>query len=65
MNKVITVRTVFCCCVLLLLLTACGASTPEEKVERYRGMYSARLNGFLVQQPEPAEPEMTAEEGVA
>ena len=63
MNRLTTVRIVLCCCALLLVLTACGGGSPEEKVSRLRGMYSARLNGFLVQQPEPVMPEMGAEEG--
>jgi hypothetical protein len=47
----------------MLLLTACGGS-PEAKVARLRGMYSARLNGFLVQAQPAPEPEVYAEEGV-
>ena len=75
MNRITTARTVLCSCALLLLvLTACGG-TPEDKVARLRGMYSARLNGFLVQQvavepealfaegEEPTEPEAEMVEG--
>jgi hypothetical protein len=47
----------------MLLLAACGGGSPEEKVARLRGMYSARLNGFLVQEAPAAEPEMMAGEG--
>lgn len=60
MNKLSTVRTVLCSCAVMLLLAACGGS-PEDKVARLRGMYSARLNGFIVQQP-AAEPEAMGEE---
>ncbi|MFQ5349884.1 MAG: hypothetical protein ACE5EG_05510 [Thermoanaerobaculia bacterium] len=56
-------RTVLCSCAVMLLLNACSGGSPEEKVARLRGMYSARLNGFLVQQPPAAEPEMLDEEG--
>jgi hypothetical protein len=59
-NKLSSARIVLCSCAVLLLLAACGGS-PEDKVARLRGMYSARLNGFIVQQPEP-EPEMMGEE---
>jgi hypothetical protein len=45
----------------MLLLAACG--TPEDKVARLRGMYSAELNGFIIQQEPAAEPAMAAEEG--
>jgi hypothetical protein len=46
-------------CVVMLILAACGG-TPEDKVARLRGMYSARLNGFIVQAA--AEPEILSEE---
>ncbi len=62
MNRLSTVRTVLCSCAILLLLAACGGS-PEEKVARLRGMYSARLNGFLVQAQAAPEPEIYIEEG--
>lgn len=60
MNKLSTLRIVLCSCAVLLLLAACGGS-PEDKVARLRGMYAARLNGFIVQQP-AAEPDAMAEE---
>jgi len=46
-----------------LLLAACGGGSPEEKVARLRGMYSARLNGFLFQARDDAAPEIYTEEG--
>jgi hypothetical protein len=46
----------------MLLLAACGGD-PEGKVARLRGMYSARLNGFIVQAPPAPEPEIYTEEG--
>jgi hypothetical protein len=61
-NRISTVRTVLCSCAVMLLLTACGGS-PQEKVARLRGMYSARLNGFLVQAQPAPEPEIYTEEG--
>ena len=64
MKRNTLVPTVLCCCAVLLLLTACGGGTPEERVSRLRGMYSARINGFLVQEQAPAEPEMAVEEGM-
>ena len=60
--KKITTLTVLSCAVLLVL-AACGGGSPEEKTARLRGMYSARINGFLVQEQTPAEPEMAVEEG--
>jgi hypothetical protein len=61
-NRLSSVRIVLCSCAVLLLVAACGGS-PEDKVARLRGMYSARLNGFILQaQPEP-EPEIFIEEG--
>ena len=62
MNRLSTMRTALCSCSLLLLLAACGGS-PEEKVARLRGMYSAELNGFIIQRQEPPALEMAAEEG--
>lgn len=62
MNRLSTVRTVLYSCAALLLLAACGGS-PEEKVARLRGMYSARLNSFLVQAQLAPEPEIFTEEG--
>ncbi len=63
MNRLSTVRTVLCSCTVLLLLAACGGGSPEEQVARLRGMYSARLNGFLVQAQPAPEPEIYTEEG--
>ena len=60
MQRLSTVRIVLCSCAVMLFLAACGGS-PEDKVARLRGMYSARLNGFLVQAA--AEPEVYTEEG--
>ena len=60
MKRHTTLGIVLCCCVVALLLAACGG-TPEERVARLRGMYSAELNGFLVQRPKPPEPEIPAE----
>lgn len=62
MNRIPTVKTVLYSCAALLVLTACGGS-PEDKVARLRGMYAARLNGFLVQAPPAPEPAIPAEEG--
>lgn len=64
MKRLSTLLTITCSCAVLLL-TACGGGSPEEKVARLRGMYSARLNGFLVQEQAPAEPEMMGEEEAA
>ncbi len=41
-------------CAALMLAAACGPSDPQKKVAQLRSYYTARLNGFLVQQPEPA-----------
>ena len=65
MKRTMTVRIALGVCALMLILTACGGGTPEERVARTRGMYSARLNGFLVQAPAEREPmaEEATEEG--
>lgn len=62
MRKASTVQTVLSACALLMLLAACGGS-PEDKVARLRGMYSARLNGFIVQAQPAPQPEVFTEEG--
>jgi hypothetical protein len=41
----------------LLGLAACAPSSPEEKVAEIRSLYSARLNGFVVEE-EPLLPEV-------
>ena len=66
MKRTMTV-TILSSCAVLLVLVACGGGSPEEQAERWRGMYSARLNtsqygSFIIQWPEPA-PEPTMEEG--
>ena len=63
MNRISTVQTVLCSCAVMLFLVACGGGSPEEKVARVRGMYSARLNGFIVQAKPAPEPEIYTEEG--
>ena len=63
MKRTTTVRIALGVCALMLILTACGGGTPEERVARTRGMYSARLNGFFLQPVAEPEPEPMAEEG--
>jgi hypothetical protein len=58
-KRLSTVQPVLYICLLILVLAACGAGSPEN----LRGMYSARLNGFIVQEQAPAETEAPAEEG--
>jgi hypothetical protein len=60
-NRIAAASTVLCSLVTVLLLAAC-AGTPEDRVARLRGMYSARLNGFIVEQPPAPEPLMMEEE---
>lgn len=62
MNRNPVARNIVYSLAAVLLLAGCGPSSPEEKVARLRGMYSARLNGFIVEkQPEP-EPEIYTDE---
>jgi hypothetical protein len=35
---------------LVLILQACGPSSPADKIARTRSLYSARLNGFVVEE---------------
>ena len=43
-----------------LIIAACGPSSPAEKVAQTRSLYSARLNGFVVEE-EPIVEEVTYE----
>ena len=63
MSKSTSARTVLLCSAVALLLAACSGRSPEEQVSWLRGMYSAELKGFLVQQEPAPEPEMAPEEG--
>jgi hypothetical protein len=53
--------TLFLGVAALVLVLACGPKSPEEKVAGLRASYSARLNGFLIEE-EPILPEVPATE---
>lgn len=48
---------ILCAAVLVigLVLEACGPSSPAEKIAQTRALYSARLNGFVVEEEPIAE----------
>lgn len=46
-----------------LMLTGCAAKSPEEKVAQTRALYSARLNGFILEE-EPVVNEVPELEAV-
>ena len=49
-----------CACIALIFaagfVIGCSSKTPEEKVAEIRSLYSARLNGFIIEEEPIAEP---------
>jgi hypothetical protein len=48
--------------VVVGLSLACTAKSPEDKIADIRALYSARLNGFIIEEEPIAVPEVEAEE---
>ncbi len=47
--------TTLCIAALVVTVVGCAQESPEEQVARLRTQYTVELNGFTVEEPEPAE----------